>query len=258
MTKNREISLSIVMPVHNEAEYLRFSLPAFKLVEKGVDEFVFVLDRCTDESEKLVKAVFPEAKIHVKTVSKWRNKCAESFQYGYDRANGDIIWAVGADILPDPEIPRIIRREFSKDPRLGTLCFRYLDYDLFNFKRKIQGFYNNLYKSLIQHVRKEARHTGFYAFRRQMMLEIGGLEDVPSEYDFFSRKVKKSKWRYKYIPYTNTLHLRPGLSKAKQYEQGKARFHLPQYSLLKTVLHSFVHFKPYLIVGYLHEKRVNS
>jgi len=247
------MKISVVMPVHNEEEYLRYSLPVFRVL-KDIDEFVFVLDRCIDDSEKLVRTVFPEAKIYIKTDSKWRNKCAESFQYGFNRATGDIIWAVGADIIPDLQIPQIIKEEFSKDPMLGTLCFRYYDYDIFSFKRRIHGFYNNLYKNLVQHIRKEARHTGFYAFRKQMMLEIGGLEDLPSEYDWFARKVKASKWHYKYIPYTKTLHLRPGLSRFKQYNQGKARFHLPQYNLLKTILHSFVHFKPYLIVGYLHER----
>ena len=238
--------ISVVIPVHNEERYLRYSLPSLKCLD--VDEFVFVLDRCTDHSFDLIIRAMKRATIIIKKKKRWRNGCAEAFQMGFDEARGDVILAAGADLIIDPEIPRLIRCLF-RDSRLGTVCFRYLNYDLFSLKGRIHGFYENIYKTVIQQFRKEARHTGFYAFRKEMMREIGGLRDVPSEYDEFCRRVKKSRWRLLYVPYTRTLHLRPGLSRDKQYIQGLARFHLPQYNLAKTVLHAFVHLKPYLLVG---------
>lgn len=247
-------SISVVIPVHNEEAYLPYSLPSFKAIEGDVDEFIFVLDNCTDRSEEIIRRALPQAKILIKTGHKWRFFAAESFQYGFDRASGDIILAAGADLILDPKIPRIIRKIFI-DPSVGTVCFRYLNFDLFSLKMRIHGHYENIYKTLIQKFRREARHTGFYAFRRKMMMEIGGLADIVSEYDEYCRRAEKHGWKVIYVPYTKTLHLRPGLSSKKQYIQGTARATLPSYNLFKTAIHSFIHFKPYLLVGFIHARR---
>jgi len=249
------LEISACLPIHNEAKYLRYSLASMRKLD--VDEWIVVLDRCTDESEKLIKKYLPKAKIYHKTTRKWRNPVAESFQYAYDRATGEVLLALGADLIVDPQITEIIRKLF-RNPDVGTVCFRYLNYDLFSLRLRIHGFYENLYKSIVQHFRKEARHTGFYAFRRQMMEEIGGLRDVPSEYDDFCRRVKNSRWKYVYVPFTKTLHLRVGLTKTKQFTQGKSRFYLPQYDLKKTLFHAFIHMKPYLLLGYLHESYMHK
>jgi len=247
------MKISVVMPVHNEEAYLPYSLPSLKRIEHYFCEVIFVLDNCTDKSKTIIQKHFPEATIYEKQEHKWNFYAAEAFQYGFDRASGDIIWALAADLIFDPVIPNIIKNVFA-DEKIGTVCFRYLNYDLFNHWNMVKGSYDNVYKTIMQYFRREARHTGVYAFRRQMMLEIGGLADIVSEYDEFCRRVTKNGWKLVYVPSTHLLHLRPGLTAKKQYMQGVARFYLPSYNLSKTLLHSFVHLKPYLITGYLHAK----
>jgi GT2 family glycosyltransferase len=88
-----------------------------------------------------------------------------------------------------------------------------------------------------------------------MVEDIGGLADIVSEYDEFCLRAKKNGWKVVYIPYTHTLHLRPGLTARKQYIQGVARYYLPHYNLIKTLFHSFIHLKPHLFVGYMHAKK---
>ena len=246
--------ISVVMPVHNEQDYLPYSLPSIKYIENQIDQFVFVLDNCTDRSEQITRNYSPHAEIYVKTGHTWKFYAAESFQYGFDRAKGDVVWAVGADLILDPYIPSVIREVFA-DEKVGTVCFRYLNYDLFSLPLRIKGFYDDVYKTLTEKIRKESRHTGFYAFRKKMMEEIGGLADIVSEYDEYCIRAAKNGWKVIYIPYTKTLHLRPGLTAKKQYMQGVARYYLPSYNLFKTLFHSFIHFKPHLFVGYLHAKR---
>jgi cellulose synthase/poly-beta-1,6-N-acetylglucosamine synthase-like glycosyltransferase len=248
------MKISIVVPVHNEEVYLPYSLPSLKQIKSQVSEIIFVLDNCTDKSEHIIRAVLPDVKIFTLSKHNWKYYTAESFQYGFNKASGDIICAVGADLVLDKELPSIIQKSFS-DEKVGTVCFHYLNYDLFSPWLKFIGTYDNIYKMIIQHVRKEARHTGFYAFRRKMMEEIGGLADSISEYDEFCRRTEKADWSVKYIPHTNTLHLRPGLTPRKQYLQGVARAYLPDYNYAKTLIHSFIHLKPHTIVGYLHGKR---
>ena len=248
------MNIDVVMPVHNEEKYLPYSLNSLKSIEKELNQLIFVLDTCTDNSEQKIRNAFSNAKIYTKNKHRWRFYAAESFQYGFDKAKGDVIWAIGADLVLDPNIPRIIR-EIFKDPNIGTVCFRYLNYDLYSLWLKLRGIYDNLYKTIIQRFRKEARHTGFYAFRKEMVEDIGGLADIVSEYDEFCLRAKKNGWKVEYIPYTNTLHLRPGLTARKQYIQGVARYYLPHYNLIKTLFHSFIHLKPHLLVGYIHAKR---
>lgn len=248
-----EMTVSIVMPVHNEEQYLPYSLPSLKKIKGQIYEYIFVLDNCSDKSEQLIKQVFPNATFLYLNKHKWNFYAAEAFQTGFNYAKGDVIWATGADLIVDPNIPKIIRKLFS-DEKVGTVCFRYLNFDIYNFRLRLLGHCENLYKTLLQHIRREARHTGFYAFRKKMMLKIGGLADVCSEYDEYCRRAEKHGWKVVYVPYTKTLHLRPGLTRRKQYIQGVARASLPTYNMIKTIFHSFIHLKPYLFVGYIHAK----
>ena len=141
---------------------------------------------------------------------------------------------------------------------MGSVCFRYLNYDVFNFTMRVKGYYENLYRNIIERFRKEARHTGFYAFRKKTMEDVGELKDIPSEYNEFSNRIKASPWLFEYVPSVCAIHLRPGLSRSKQILQGRSRYYLSNYNLVKTVFHSFVHVKPYLVTGYLQEKASHS
>jgi len=46
------MTVSVVLPVHNEAEMLKITLPSIQQLH--LDEVVIVFDRCTDNSEKIV------------------------------------------------------------------------------------------------------------------------------------------------------------------------------------------------------------
>jgi len=249
-----DLKISLVCPVHNESQYLPYFLASLKDIENEVDEKIFVLDNCTDDSKKLIDQHLPDAKIYELSKHLWKFYAAESFQHGFNQAKCEIVLAVGADLILDSRIPFIIQQVFA-DKKVGMVCFRYLNYSLFSTLLRIHGEYNNLYMTILQRLRKETRHMGVYAFRQQMMLEIGSLSDIISEYDEYCRRSKQEGWEVVYIPFTQTLHLRPGVTSEKQFMQGVARYYLPSYTLTKTVFHSFIHVKPHLIVGYLHAKR---
>jgi len=86
------------MPVHNEEKYLPYSLNSLKCIERELNQLIFVLDNCTDNSEQKIRNVFPNAKLYIKNRHTWRFYVAESFQYGFDKAKGDVVWAIGADL----------------------------------------------------------------------------------------------------------------------------------------------------------------
>ena len=47
------MKVSVVMAVHNEAQYLPYTL--FPLTQIDFDEVIFVLDRCTDNSQQIIE-----------------------------------------------------------------------------------------------------------------------------------------------------------------------------------------------------------
>lgn len=125
------MKISIVVPMHNEEEYLPYNLPSLKQIKNQVSEIIFVLDNCTDKSEHLIRTVLPDTIILTMTTHQWKYYTAESFQYGFNNASGDVICAVGADLILDKELPSIIHESF-RDEKIGTVYFRYLNYNLFS------------------------------------------------------------------------------------------------------------------------------
>lgn len=254
------MKISVAMPIHNEEAYLPYSLKALKQWEHLVDEFVFVLDRCTDKSESLVRQVFPDAKIITVTEKehKWREKRPEAFQMAFSKATKDVVYSLAADIIVDPLMFFEAPKMFKEDKSIGTICFRYYNYTFpigWSPFRRVHEEFENRYKTFIEKIRSLARHSGCYCFRKKVMDELGGVTDFPSEYDEFFRRIVAHGYKHIYLPTTKVLHLRPGLSRQKQILQGKARVYLPEYDLPKTVFHSFIHLKPHLLISYLHERR---
>ena len=256
----KKLTISACMPIWNEQAYLPYSLYRLKQYTHLIDEFVFVLDRCTDKSEVMVRKAFPHAKIIVvsEREHQWKEKRPESFQIAFSHATKDIIYSLAADIIVDPQMFLVPPRMYENDPSIGTICFRYYNYTFpvgWTPLRRLHEEFENKYKSFIENIRKLARHSGCYCFRKDVMEELGGVTDFPSEYDEFFRRVEAHDYKHVYLSTTKILHLRPGLAEAKQKMQGRARVHISDYNLAKTLLHSFIHLKPHLITSYIQEKR---
>lgn len=240
---------SIVVPVHNEADFLRFTLP---FMNPMFGEYVFVLDRCSDDSEVLLNSWrVHKQSVHIykKDKSTWRNKCAEAFQFGFERAKGDVFLALGADIILDSETFKHLSR-FERE-NLGLIDFYYANWSLKGGFSLIHSNYINAYVKLMRRWRKELTVTGLYAVKRKVLEEIGGLRDVPSEYIDLHNRVRKAGWEITYDSHVLNIHLRPGILVEKQIGQAQVRSELQEYNFLKTMLHGFITVKPRLISAYL-------
>ena len=90
MTKSN-VTISVVIPIHNESRYLPYSLRSLKVIEDDVDELVFVIDNCSDNSEDLIRNVFPGALISHLHEHKRKFLASETFQQGFDLASSDVV-----------------------------------------------------------------------------------------------------------------------------------------------------------------------
>jgi hypothetical protein len=240
--------ISGVMAVHDEAEYLRYSLPALRGIP--FDELIFVLDRCTDDSEELIRRLAPRnSKVLFKEEQRWvYTRAGETFQMGFDRARNDAVFALGADLI-------LTRRAFDVaeelmgDPGVGSVFFGFTQRSVESVWRSVHEEYINFLKRYLLDRFSPYRMlftTGVYCFRRS----LARLRDVPAEYDDLHGQIRAKGYRVVYVPDVGIIHLRAGLSREKQIWHGRVRAKLNE-PLMKVALHSIVNLKPWTLITYL-------
>ena len=242
----------MVIAIHNEEKYLPYCLAS--LWDAPVDEFIFVLDRCTDGSEKIVKhfaAHHTNCKILYKTDKRWLQPVGEAFDYGASVATGDYVFMVPADAIID-------LRVFDETHLRGKpLMFRYYNYNVFG--SKIPYAYEKILFQIYDWLRLPSWQCFMEALPHERRVrgrlppeDILGFRKVPQL--VLKNIIAESEKRFQCIQNTKILHLRPGLSKEEQLLRGVARYVLG-YPLWKVLLHSLLFFRIYVLVGYLQAKR---
>ena len=244
--------ISVCLPIHNEERYLKYSLPA--LMRCQIDELIVLFDRCTDNSELLTMRMLkhnpPKLRVLHKMDQAWHCPTAEVFERLFSEAEGDIIYAMAADIVPDPKM-----FDESHFINADIMSYLYLNHDLENH-RFHQQYINFLkkYVNVAKSWRGElAWKSGLFGCTKQVYVNTH-FHDVPSEYDDFLERALAQGYRYRFNRETRNLHLRVGLSKSRQYLQGMSRAQRRVHPLM-VLGHSIMCLKPYVWTSYLQERR---
>lgn len=240
--------ISGVMAVHNDAEYLRYSLPALRGIP--FDELIFVLDRCTDESEEVVRRMAPEgSEIVFKEEQHWVfTRAGESFQMGFDRATNDVVFALGADLILTRRAINVAV-DLMGNPGVGSVFFGFTQRPIRGVWRRVHEEYINFLKRYLLDRVSPYRMmftTGVYCFRRS----LARLRDSPAEYDDLHNQIRARGYKAVYVPDAGIVHLRAGLSREKQIWHGRVRAKLGE-PLMKVALHSTINLKPWTLITYL-------
>jgi len=123
------MTISGVMPVHNERPYLPFCLKA--LEKAPLDELVILLDRCEDGSDRFIfewtrKKTYPfDLLVTRRSSFKWHSNISEDFNEAFNLASGDIIYSLAGDCIYPNWIFDF--RFFKKN---DAVCFSFHDYRL--------------------------------------------------------------------------------------------------------------------------------
>jgi len=249
------MKISGVMPIHNEEGYLPYSLAS--LQESLIDELVVVLDRCTDNSKKIIEKFSSYVSYSVKIVEvkkrKWFFPTAEVFKIGFENAEGNVIYSLAADCIYNPEIFKIDWHN------IDFASFPYFAYDLYgNLIDKIHANWINFYKIILNVIypklTKKPKFSGIYAFKKTVY-EVIPRYDMMSEDIWFLKEAWKKGFRYKYYPDLINLHLRPSTHQrqTKQAIHGISRAKLG-YPFWKVLAHSILLWKPNTFKAYLRER----
>ncbi len=124
--------LSIIVPVHNEERVIDSCASSLRRLEYDKLEIIFVLDRCTDDTAKVLAAhAAADPRIVVITnetcPDDWAGKC-HAAHVGAVRASGDWVLFTDADTWFDPQLARAAvalahARDLALLSLLSTLTF---------------------------------------------------------------------------------------------------------------------------------------
>ena len=240
--------ISVVVAVHNEEKYLPYCIAG--LVRSPVYEVIFVLDRCSDRSLKIIESVSFPFKVRVIEMKKkqWKSPTAEPAAVGCRAADGDIVYVINCDVYVDPRI-------FMVD---------WTGMDFCSFVLKSYPLYGNVRSILVAKVREQLAvnyekmrsrtlhkryGTGAYAFRKSIYRFCPHI-DCDAEDSYFLSTCMYKGYRYRYFSRIGVLHLRPDNPRSFKF---RARLAANRYrvTLPKAVFYALKYASPIYLREYL-------
>jgi glycosyltransferase involved in cell wall biosynthesis len=246
------VNFSVVMPIHNEAKFLPFSLPSVYNICPS--EVILLFDRCSDDSEAIAAEIISRFDpLYSKTIcindlpENTRHNFRVAFlkRLGMDLASCDVVLTVDADLILDPNIKLLIEDIID----YPFISFEHVDYPV-NWR--------NLIKSGLRFfpLWKDDKLTGIYAVDLNVRAECEDPEKVRSielGEDTLMQQSIKEKYPVKFF-HTNTVHLRPKEDSARHYRRGRYYWKTAKRGFFKTVLSAIISGRYNLIKGYVHAR----
>ena len=203
MDNINKIDLSFIIPCHNLEKYIKPLLLSFQMLNlEGINvEYIFVLDDCTDDTEKIIKTyMYTE---NYKIIHCFEHSCGIARNLGVTIAQGEYIWFVdGDDWLIYPNTVRDC---------LNLLKTGNLDMIQLKF---ISNFFNREFYSMVWQ----------YIFKREFILDIKFPSKQPDEdCDFMQQVFKKlntDEISFYVIPSYFYNYNRPGSNMTQIAENG--------------------------------------
>jgi glycosyltransferase involved in cell wall biosynthesis len=163
--------LSVVLPVHNEADSLRELLSRLLPVLKGLNksyEVILVDDGSTDGSWGVMKelnALNPNVR-----AIRFKKNCGETaaLEAGFKAAKGDIMVAMAADLQCDPgDIPRLLEKMKEYDVAWGLRAERKDDW-----QRRLVSWGGNALRQFVMGDNARDPGSPLRAMRKEVALKV--------------------------------------------------------------------------------------
>jgi glycosyltransferase involved in cell wall biosynthesis len=166
------VAVSVIIPVHNAARFLRSCLEHLRLSTFVDYECIVVDDGSTDTSAEVAKD------FSVTVVSTGgRRGPAFARNLGAKSAKGDILFFIDADVCVAPNTLERVRANFAEDPELAAAMG---SYDDMPESQDFLSLYKNLMHCYVhQHSRSRACTfwSGCGAIRTSVFLEVSGFDE---------------------------------------------------------------------------------
>jgi glycosyltransferase involved in cell wall biosynthesis len=206
---NKEVSLSVVMPMYNAASTIERCLaPLLAMQESGEVAEIIVVDDCsTDDSPEIVRALPVRV---LRTSGQGGPGAARNL--AAQEAQGSVIWFVDSDVIVNGDAAQHISRGFA-DPAVAAVFGSYDDEP--GDKGFLSQYKNLVHRYYHQRARTDASTfwAGCGAIRRDSFLELGGFDTArypyPSIEDIeLGGRIVQSGARISLLPELQGKHLK--------------------------------------------------
>lgn len=171
---NNVLQLSIVIPAYNEADSLPVLLQQIQAALETAEtppEVIFINDGSTDATAEVLNALVRESAMSIHVIHLRSNQGkAEALTAGFQKASGDIVITMDADLQDDPaEIPKLI--DTLEKGNYGLVSgWKYPRKDPFE-KRAFSFVFNRVVAALTG-VKLHDMNCGFKAYRAEVVEEL--------------------------------------------------------------------------------------
>ncbi|MGA3192009.1 MAG: glycosyltransferase [Candidatus Bathyarchaeia archaeon] len=243
------MKFSIVMPIHNDEEFLSSTLPSVWRVEPN--EIILVFDE-GDKDIEATKALIKKSPygnvtrlIEVGNSPDWKFRIAFVRRAGFLAAKNEVILNTDADTILDPKIKEYL--DLIGRDGIALISFRRLEFPL-SFSFFVRGLL------ILLHL--EEPFSPIYAFQRQAWFgteDFESLRKLETNEDAHLHHAisKKHKILFKEV---SCVHLKPVLTKARKYSEGKARWQENRNPMWKALARTIVYLDFDGMMGYLHAR----
>ncbi len=247
---------SVVICAHNEGEYIEDCLRAVLRQTVPPSLIIVVLDRSSDNTEDIARTILRNHShmIVSKTVGRWKNSIAENLELARTRASGAGFVIVDADM--------IVSRDFLQKllPQLG-------EYAVVSAMAKTdpsRGLLNRLV-SLWERTYRIAPmgiqpRGGARVISKEDLDRVGGFRDVYAWETDVDKRLRELGRKVRLDTSVSVLHRRRMTlrrSVSYQIQAGRARRELG-VSARRTLLHSLLRLRPFVIYGYFKGEKIRS
>lgn len=174
---NRNLNISVVIPVYNEIDSLEELYKKLTVVLNGIEnvanyELLFIDDGSTDgSSEKILKLAQENKNVHAVILHKNFGKSV-ALSIGFEKANGDVVFTIDADLQDEPdEIPAFIRKMDQGFDVVSGWKFERKD----SFEKRIASKFFNRICSFFFNIKIHDFNCGFKAYRKEVIKKINLL-----------------------------------------------------------------------------------
>jgi len=217
------MTVSIIIPNYNGVELLRQNLPKV-LTAAPETEIVIVDDGSTDESVAFLKKHFPA----VKLIEKVQNHgFATTVNLGVRAANGEIIFLLNSDAVPQKGFLKPILEHFKQNDKLFAVGCLDQSVEKGQVVERGRGV-GRFERGFLMHERGEINKTdtlwasgGSSAFRKQIWEQLGGMDELFDPFYWedidLSYRALKSGYAIVFEPKSVVVHTHEVGSIARSY-----------------------------------------
>jgi glycosyltransferase involved in cell wall biosynthesis len=180
-----QIKLSVIIPAHNEENYLSFCLASIirEKLRSGLFVEIIVVNNASTDKTKEVALSFPE----VLVVDEPQKGITYARQAGFEKSSGNLIANIDADAILAPDWLDTVIKNFTQRPELIALSGPPVYYDLPLFSNILVRFY--YYLSFVVYLINRfifrvgsLLQGGNFVVKKSALKQIGGFDTSISFY----------------------------------------------------------------------------